>query len=130
MMMMMMMMVMVMVMMMIVGRVSCMDPTNQLMSIHIFIHKFHCTYFPRISLPCLQLQDAANAVGNAASMAQSLLHPQGLALVDIFDCLSPALLRASGGASNSECNHGCIMILGTQCVVNDTWKELARILIL
>lgn len=107
-----------------------MDPPNQLMSIHIFIHKFHCMYFPSISLPCLQLQDAANAVGNAASMAQSLLHPQGLALVDIFDCLSLALLRASGGASNSECDHGCIMILGTQVVVNGTWKELARFLIL
>ena len=33
-----------------------------------------------------------------------------------FVVFPSALLRASGGASNSECDHGCIMILGTEFV--------------
>ena len=49
------------------------------------------------TIDLLQLQDAANALGNAASLAQSLPSSQ-------FSSAVETCPRASGGAQNSECN--------------------------
>lgn len=111
---------------MMVGRVSRMDPTNQLMSIHIYsilFRSFTACTFPAFRHVCsCKMQPMQWEMLPAWPKVCCILKRDWHSLT-ILDCLSLALLRASGGASNSECDHGCIMILGTQVAVNGTWKE-------